>query len=182
MKIKKAIKELKKDNVHCWRKEENTYWVTNTYFIVKMDQDQFNLFKSKFSSLKRNPYIPDLEVGEKLSTYDKSLMNNTPNIESLFEGLEDFRSAEVSSFVFNSEFRLYYNENFVGLMQENYYQIFNDHSCKVRDAESPYSIIAFYNKNDELAGMAMPVRRDEFKNQSLKDELNSILSAFEVFV
>lgn len=172
MKIKKAIKELKKDNVHCWREEENTYWVTNTYFLIRMNQNQFNIFKSKYSSLKRNAYIPDLEVGDKCSTYGMTLSGDGPDIGELFEKLDSFEPAKASKFIFDDEYRLYYTNNCVGVMQDNYYQIFEGYQLKIK---SEISIVAIYSDNGNLVGLVMPVRPDRFElNKELKDLLNAL--------
>jgi len=49
MNFKLAVKLLKKNDVHCWRKSKSEYCVTNTFFMIKLNTNQFNKFKSKYS-------------------------------------------------------------------------------------------------------------------------------------
>jgi hypothetical protein len=168
MNTKKAIKVLKNGDVHCWREEEDTYWVTDTNFMVRLTQRQFERFKSKYSSLKRNAYIPDLDIGEKCSTYGMTLKGDGPDFERLFEDIEKYKPAEVSEFVFAGVYRVHYTEKIIGVMQEKYYQIFSDCECKLHDITDPLSMIAFYS-DEKIVGLVMPCRgHEDGLNEKLK--------------
>ncbi|SFL09795.1 hypothetical protein [Halanaerobium salsuginis] len=178
MKIKKAIKELKKGNLHCWREGKKTYWVTDKFLLVKMNQKQFNLFKSKYSSLKRNAYIPDLEVGEKCSTYGMMLDDGGPDFENLFESLDKFRPAKVSDFVFDNDKRVYYSEGFVSVISEDYYQVFEEYECEVNN-DDKFSPVAFYKGNGELVGIVAPIELKTNEKESLYSGLDALLNSLE---
>lgn len=179
MKIKKAIKELKKRNLHCWREDERTYWITDSFLLVKMNQRQFNFFKSKYSSLKRNAYIPDLEVGEKCSTYGTTLNDGGPDFEKLFEDLEKFRPAEISEFIFDNDNRIYYSDDFVSVISENYYQVFEGYECEISREDNKFSPVAFYKGNGELVGVVAPIDLKISEKERLYSGLDSLLNSLE---
>jgi hypothetical protein len=179
MKIKKAIKELKKGDLHCWREDERTYWVTDSFLLVKMNQKQFNFFKSKYSSLKRNAYIPDLEVGEKCSTFGTMLNDGGPDFEKLFATLDKYRPAEVSDFIFDNDKRIYHSGVFVSVISEKYYQIFEEHECEINSENKRFTPVAFYKNNGELVGMVGPIELKLDEKERLHSGLDALLKSFE---
>lgn len=173
MDFKKAIKELKKENVHCWRESDKVFWVTDTYFLIRMDQEQFNLFKSKYSSLKRNAYIPDLDIGQSVATYGKKLRKKAADINALFEDDEKLEIVEMPD-ISIGDLELYYGENFLGCLKKDNSEVFRGNLAK---SKGKLSIVWFYNEENEIIGAIMPVRPEIGQISEDFRKINKILES-----
>lgn len=143
-----------------WREEENKYWVSDGIILVRLDQDTFNKFKSKYSAYKNNPYIRDMEVGEKVQVTRAGLLDQGPDIEAVLEGAEDAEDITITKFLFITDDTdpstiMYIGNGFYGLLNVDYFNLFGwDYEYKTSDGLKPVYVI---DRNEEVAGIIMPM-------------------------
>jgi len=135
-----------------------------------LNKRQFNKFKSKYSSLKRNAYIPDLKIGEKVSTLGSGLRDKSPNMESILDEIDDLKNVEITNFIYKNEIeaRLYEINNQKGFLDNKMYQIFKDYEMKTKNKLET----CFFFDEDNCIGVLMPIKPDIDQKLEVESQLN----------
>lgn len=158
------------DDLIIWRKEEDVYWVTDTYSIVKFNQQQYQNFRFKWSSYKTKPYIPDLEVEKEIETHGIDFDEGNYKIQTIITENSDI-DLEISKLSFNGN-RVTMADD-INLVSEEYVEVYDLEFNKCKTYKGLNTPIHVYNYDNEQIAVVMPIR---IKKEKFIQEINKIRS------
>ena len=146
-----------------WRKGEDEYLVTNTYLIIRLDQQTFNKMKAKYSSYKNTPYVKELGIDEFVSIYNKSITDQEkPNLEEVLDD-SGAKKAIVTKLILNQGDKnlLYVVDGEFGMISKKYFDLFGyDKKYKTVNTRSPLMVYDV----EKLIAAVMPIRNESLQN------------------
>ena len=164
MELKRVYNLFKKNDVLViWREDENKYWLTNTYMLVMLTQEQFNWFKCKYSGLKNNPYIPDLEAGEIIRNNYGNLIDDGPDVSKLINDGNEKLEVTFTNTIFQAKLdeHIYFTDEFVGIVDNEYFKVFGqEYQFKTSGVRKP--IFVYSQSNIIGALMPLDARRSQY--------------------
>lgn len=151
------------EGVFFQRVEEDKYLITDTYLMIIVDKEEFRYIKSDlyFNPFGNKQYVGELEVGEKVCTKKDAVVY--PKMEERMEEIlsEDLIDITVTDITKGTR-RLYYTDNFIGVADKDYFDLFNLPTYKTFGKGNP---IVVYEQGHGLRGFIMPMYLGELENE-----------------
>lgn len=164
---KKLAQKLRtEDNLLIEKVGESDYWVSNTYFAVKLNNYTFEDFKDKYNSYKTTESIrKELKEGKTLSYRNGifSMEENTP-ISNLLAGIQNLKPLTLTNlFISNGEplSRIYKVNGSIGYFSIDHNWLLDKVSYENIFSEDELSSIVFKNASKEINLLIMPMRSEE---------------------
>jgi len=173
---KKLAKQFRKSNRMIIKRANDSYWVTDTYALVKLDNMEATDFISKWNNYKSTDNIPLLEKGDiyDLSYSGSKFIKNRDPIgkvlkASTADDLIEVSLTDLSKIIDGNPKRIYKYDDNLGLIDSKYLFIVAGKSIKTKGRLSP---LVLFDDNENIAGLLMPVRA----KAEIKEELKKIAS------
>jgi len=173
---KKLAQKLRSEDLLLIQKENNDYWVSNTYFAVKLNNYDFNDFMSKYNSYKSTESIRELpEKGQVLDfNYGSFEIKDKTPVTNVINGLNNLKSAVLTNIIIKNDktySRLYQVNNEIGFIENDYNWLLDIASYKETLAEKLLSPLVFKNAAGEINMIIMPLRTEK---EIFDNELNKL--------
>lgn len=161
LKLAQIFNRSRWQTMSVWRKGTDEYWITDTYVMIRLDHSTFSKFKSKYCSFKNNPYIPDLEIDQKIRIQERRLLDRGVDMQKIINEEAGAKTVDFIKMLFVEPYNENYNavyvgDDFAGAIDYDYFQLFGwDNTFKAHRSLSPVFV---YNDKGELYGVMMPIR------------------------
>lgn len=173
---KKLAQKLRTEDKLLIERVNNDYWISNTYFAVKLNSYDFEDFKSKYNSYKSTETIRELpEEGQTLD-YSNSYFNVTDEtpISNVIGGLNKLKDTIFTDLIVKNEdtfLRVYQVNNDTGFIDNKYNWLLELVSYQKVFTEELLRPVIFKNAAGEINLLIMPLRQE---NDVFKEELNKL--------
>lgn len=173
---KKLAQKLRTEDKLLIERVNNDYWISNTYFAVKLNNYDFEDFKSKYNSYKSTETIRELpEEGQTLD-YSNNYFNVTDEtpISNVIGGLNKLKDTIFTDLIVKNEdtfLRVYQVNNDTGFIDNKYNWLLELVSYQKVFTEELLRPVIFKNAAGEINLLIMPLRQE---NDVFKEELNKL--------
>ena len=122
---KKLAQKLRTEDLLLIQKENSDYWVSNTYFAVKLNNYDFNDFMSKYNSYKSTESIRELPEENQVLNFNYGsfeIKDKTP-VTNVVKGLNSLKKAVLTNIIIKNDktySRLYQVNNEIGFIENEY--------------------------------------------------------------
>ena len=164
---KKLAQRLRtEDTLLIEKVEKNDYWLSNTYFAVKLNNYDFTDFKDKYNSYKTTESIrKEITEGKTLS-YRNGCFNvedNTP-ISNVLGEIKELKELTLTNLVIKKEevlSRIYKVDNEIGYFSLEHNWLLDTVSYENIYSKDTLNPLIFKNANNEINLLIMPMRSEE---------------------
>jgi hypothetical protein len=173
----KLAQKLRTEDTLLIEKTENYYWISNTYFAVRLNNYDFNNFISKYNSYKSTESFRELpETGQvldyKLNDYEIKEKTPVSNVINFLSNLKETIITNINIQSGSQLMRVYQVNNEIGYLDNNYNWLLEETDNKQVFAEGLLKPVVFKNKNEEINLLIMPLRGQG--GNSLEEELSKL--------
>jgi len=156
----------KERSIIVWRKEENIWWITDKYSLYRLNKKEYIDFKLKYCSYVKQPYIKDLEVGQKASVWTgtkKINYNEDLNFEAVLKPFDTAINIIKTPFKFDKEdriIRMLYTEDlkYTFVISNKYIEPINEEDKLFVEKGEQFSKVNVYDNNENIKSVLMPLR------------------------
>ena len=80
------------DNLLVYRREEDEYWVSDTYVAFRLEGIDYRDFRDKYNGYKTTTSIPGIEIGKVKKVGSGEWYETNANVESVIESNDPFQA------------------------------------------------------------------------------------------
>ena len=171
---KKLAKVLRKSRQLIIEKRDDCYYVSDTYMLVKLNNNEFEDFFSKYNSYKSTSNIP-FEIESTVSVtrgndFSKSKSKLDTVIDTVKEADKHVEITEFTRDIGSEEVRIFKVNNEIGIFNKKYeFLLDQGEEYKSKGIKNPIFIL----KDHEVQAIIMPVRN---RDKSIKDRFRELIT------
>ena len=157
---------------------QDNYWVTDTYLLLVLNEEEFKQLKEKYNSYKNNINIPNNK--DNFTIVDKQKLENKSFVLNFRPNRRKEKVAVATNLIFKSKdkkIRLISYEDEVIAVNNKYYKFIEDIEGLSFYSESKFNGLNCYNDKEQLKAIIMPIRLNNLNND--KERLINDLKKFE---